>query len=55
MFFAGNKFIIIPFLLALIFTGCNKENTGNTYVQDSNVFQDVYGRTLIFHGKFIHQ
>ena len=54
MFFAGNKFIIIPFLLALIFTGCNKENTGNTYVQDSNVFQDVYGRTLIFHGASLY-
>ncbi len=54
MFFVRNKFITTGFLVALIFIACNKENTGNTYEQDSNVFQDEYGRTLIFHGASLY-
>jgi len=42
-------------LIALFFSfGCNKENRSNNFYQDSNVFQDSYGRTLIFHGASLY-
>lgn len=42
-------------LIALLFSsGCNKENRSNNFYQDSNVFQDSYGRTLIFHGASLY-
>lgn len=42
-------------LVALFFSfGCNKENRTNNFYQDSNVFQDSYGRTLILHGASLY-
>lgn len=41
--------LIIFYVCALAFS-CKKEKTDISYIEDSSVFQDKFGRTLIFHG-----
>jgi endoglycosylceramidase len=46
-----SKFSLIPLIGFLLILSCKKENSiSSTVVEDPTIFQDEYGRQLIFHG-----
>lgn len=47
------KVFAISLITFLAVINCKKENSNN-YLEDSNVFQDNFGRTLIFHGASLY-
>lgn len=54
MSFASNRFLLACCFFILICSSCKKEHTTLVYNEDSNVFQDNFGRTLIFHGASLY-